>query len=53
MPTGEFAAAAGLVEMAGVDSLWLPETVDGPRRRPEQALNKLKAIFAEGADEQR
>jgi probable F420-dependent oxidoreductase len=31
---GEFAAALGLLEAAGVDSLWLPETVYGPSIEP-------------------
>jgi len=31
---GEFEAAVGLLEAAGVDSLWLPETVFGPAIEP-------------------
>jgi probable F420-dependent oxidoreductase len=31
---GEFEAAVGLLEAAGVDSLWLPETVFGPAVEP-------------------
>jgi probable F420-dependent oxidoreductase len=31
---GEFAAAVGLLESAGVDSLWLPENVYGPAVEP-------------------
>jgi probable F420-dependent oxidoreductase len=31
---GEFAAAVGLLEAAGIDSLWLPENVYGPTVEP-------------------
>jgi hypothetical protein len=31
---GEFEAMVGLLEAAGVDSLWLPETVYGPSVEP-------------------
>jgi probable F420-dependent oxidoreductase len=35
---GEFAAAVALLEAAGIDSLWLPETVYGPSVDPFTAM---------------